>query len=377
MPAPETDEEDFDVEPAPEPPVHYAEQALLGALLLDPGQLARTEALLPEHFRSPAHRAVYAAMCTLTPPELEVHRKEPVWVNAVLARAVEEAPGVSAAYLHTCIGACLRPQHAASYAEMVRADHARRTLRVHAVRLEQAATDTTLPDPVTAVAEQAAAIGQFVDQLANRFTSRTARLPRTPVPAPPPPEMSEEVVEEERLFLATATAQPNVIKELTLRPEDFAVPLHGQLYQCLTGLAHRGEDIDPITVLWEAQHRGLLTWDAGPNNVLTLFSQPAGSPEHWAEQILRRALLFGARRTAARIRTVAEDQANTTHQLVTGTRRALAALSALRTRRQRHQHPHAQIPTRSADRAHTPTAGACVTPRAYPTVGSRNRSPGP
>jgi replicative DNA helicase len=357
MPTPETDEEDFDVEPAPEPPVHYAEQALLGALLLDPEQLAQTEGLLPEHFRSPAHRAVYAAMRTLTPPEPDVHRTEPVWINAVLARAIEEAPGVSAAYLHTCIGACPRPQHAASYAEMVRADHARRTLLEHAVRWEQSATDTTLPDPITTVAEQADVLARFVDELATRTASHPGSLPRTPLPADPPRERTEEALEEERLFLATAIDRADGLKELPLRAEDFVLPLHGQLYQCLTALTSRGQDVDPITVLWEAQHRGLLTSGVSPEDVLTLLSEPAGSPEHWADEILQRALLFGARRTAARIRAFAEDPGNSTHQLITGTRRALVGITALRARLHPDPAPRARKPTTPLARPPTPAAG--------------------
>ncbi|OEV27505.1 hypothetical protein AN219_22715 [Streptomyces nanshensis] len=349
----ETDDEGIDLEPAPEPPVHYAEQALLGALLLEPEQLAQTEALLPEHFRSAAHRAVYAAMRALTPPEPEVHRKEPVWINIVLAQTVEEANGVTVAYLHTCIGACPQPQHAASYARMIRADHARRTLREHAMRLEALTTDATLPDPAASVAEQAAAIAQFVDELADRFTSRTTPLPRTPVPTPPPHEVSEEVIEEERLFLATATAQPSVIKELPLRAADFAVPLHGQLYQCLTGLARRGEDIDPITILWEAQQRDL-TGDRDPNELLTLLTQPAGSLECWAEGIRHRSLLSCARTAAVHIGAITRDPTNTTHQLITGTRRALANLAVWRTRHDPDQQPNAPNPTtKPTTRVHT------------------------
>ncbi|QPP05196.1 replicative DNA helicase [Streptomyces bathyalis] len=349
---PETDDEDLNLEPPPEPPVHYAEQALLGALLLEPEQLAQTEGLLPEHFRSPAHRAVYAAMRTLTPPEREVHRTEPVWINAVLTRAVEEAPGVSAAYLHTCIGACPRPQHATSYARMIRSDHARRTLREHAIRLEQAATNTTLADPESAALRQADALARFVDELTRQTASHPGSLPRTPLPPDPPRDRTEDALEEERLFLATATDRADGVKELPLRLEDFALPLHGHLYQCLSALTRRGEDIDPIAVLWEAQHRRLLTSGVGPDDVLTLLSQPAGSPEHWAEQILRRALLYGARRAATRIRAFAEDTANSPHQLITGARRALADLTAQHTRCWHRAPPG---PNTTAEPAHSPT----------------------
>ncbi|WP_406481287.1 DUF317 domain-containing protein [Streptomyces platensis] len=48
---------------------------------------------------------------------------------------------------------------------MIRADHARRTLREHADRLRQIATDTTLPDPAVAVLAQAdALVGSALDE---------------------------------------------------------------------------------------------------------------------------------------------------------------------------------------------------------------------
>jgi len=46
---------------------------------------------------------------------------------------------------------------------------------------------------------------------------------RTPLPADPPRERTEEALEEERLFLATARGR--ALKEPPLRAEDFALPL--------------------------------------------------------------------------------------------------------------------------------------------------------
>jgi hypothetical protein len=48
---------------------------------------------------------------------------------------------------HTLVQACPWPKHAATYERMIRADHARRTLRAYAERLRLTATDTTLPQP--------------------------------------------------------------------------------------------------------------------------------------------------------------------------------------------------------------------------------------
>ncbi|CAM5365478.1 hypothetical protein SALBM311S_00080 [Streptomyces alboniger] len=59
---------------------------------------------------------------------------------------------------------------------------------------------------------------------------------------------------------------------------DFLLPLHAALWQSITSLVHRGEMVDPVTVLGEAQHRGLLAGTLTPEDLMALVSTPAGSP---------------------------------------------------------------------------------------------------
>lgn len=331
--------EDVDLDASPPKPVHYAEQALLGALLLDPRRLKTIGILEPDHFGNHSHGALFAALRALPPPDPETHLKDPAWLNTALEASRHEAPGLDNSYLHTLVHACPRPGHAAAYARMVRADHARRTLRVHAERLAQAAADPTLPDPATTTLAQADTLARYLDDLAGQFASHPGPLPRTTPPTPPPREPGGDALDEERLLLATATAYPADLTAMRwLRPEDFALPLHGAIFQCLNALAHRGDPVDPVTVVWEAQHRGL-TADVAPADLMALLSAPVGSPEHWGKRILQRALLDRARAVARRIETFTDDPANTPHQLITGSRRALADLTALRARWQRATQP--------------------------------------
>ncbi|CAM5365434.1 hypothetical protein SALBM311S_00079 [Streptomyces alboniger] len=123
---PEPDEED-DLDRVPKP-VHYAEQALLGALLLEPARLADTEPLIADHFDCHTHAALFTAIRTLPPPDPADHAKDTAWLNAVLDQARPHAPGLNASYLHTLIQFCPLPKHAAAYARMIRADSARRVL---------------------------------------------------------------------------------------------------------------------------------------------------------------------------------------------------------------------------------------------------------
>ncbi|GAU70769.1 hypothetical protein SSP35_22_00730 [Streptomyces sp. NBRC 110611] len=339
--------------------MHHAEQALLGALFLAPHRLADLGGLEADHFSSHAHAMLFAAMRTVPPPAPETHRTDPTWLNTVLDAARPEAPGLAASYLHTLIEACPWPQHAVTYARMIRSDHARRMLGMHAERLAQTATDATLPNPAATVLAQADTLGQFLEDLSGQFAPHPGSLPRRVLREAPAGDSGEEALDEERLLLATATAHPAELRDMRwLMPEDFTLPQHAALWQCLTSLVHRGDPVDPVTVLWEAQHRGLLADGLTPSDLMALISTPVGSPEHWGEKILQRALLAHAHTVATRITAYTEDPANTPHQLITGSRRALAGLTALRTRW--------QCATATPPSTATRTPRASVLPRAGP-----------
>ncbi|NEC64589.1 DnaB-like helicase N-terminal domain-containing protein [Streptomyces sp. SID9727] len=332
-------EDDMEDVHAPRP-VHYAEQSLLGALLLEPHRLHDVGDLDAGHFSNHAHGALWQAMRDLPPPEPDAHRSSPAWLNAVLNAARPHAPGLTASYLHTLIQVCPWPKHAPTYGRMVQADHARRTVLTHAERLVQTATDTTLPNPAAITLAHADTLGQFLDTLAGQFASHPGSLPRTVVRATRAEHHGEEAIDEERLLLATATAHPADLTDMRwLQPDDFTLPLHAALWQCLTALVHNGEPVDAVTVLWEAQHRGLLSGGLDPRDLIDLVSTPVGSAEYWGERVLQRALLARAVEVGTRIAAYAQDPANTPHQLITGSRRALADLTTLRTRWKRSTTP--------------------------------------
>ncbi|MDG5808464.1 DnaB-like helicase N-terminal domain-containing protein [Streptomyces ossamyceticus] len=364
---PDSDEDDnLDRVPPPKP-VHYAEQALLGALLLEPARLADTGTLEASHFDNHTHAALFTAIRALPPPDLNDHAKDTTWLNAVLKQARAHAPGLSATYLHFLIQFCPRPKHAAAYASMIHADNARRILRGHAERLAATATDLALPNPAATTLAAADALSRVLDDLAGQFTPHPGSLPRTPPPAAVTRACNDEDLDEERLLLATATAYPADVQQMRwLSAEDFTLPLHGALWQCVTALVHRSDMVDPVTVLGEAQHRGLLTDTLTPRDLMALISTPAGSPEYWGERVLQRALLARAHEVADRITTYADDPANTPHQLITGSRRALADLNSLRTRWNRATAP-ARTPARSASapRAGPPPRPAITTSRTH------------
>ncbi|MEE1829826.1 DnaB-like helicase N-terminal domain-containing protein, partial [Streptomyces sp. SP17KL33] len=239
----------------PPQPLHYAEQALLGALLLEPHRLHNVDGITPDSFSNYAHGALFGAIRALPAPNPDQHAQDTNWLNAVLAAAREDARALTASYLHTLIQVCPQPRHAQAYARMVEAEHARRTLRAHAERLALTASDVTLPHPVPDALSEADALARAVDDIAARFPSHSGSLPRAPSPTAVLGD-PEEAVDEERRLLATATAHPDDVEQLRwLSTDDFTHPLHAGLWQCLTALARRRAPVDPVTVLWEAQQR--------------------------------------------------------------------------------------------------------------------------
>jgi replicative DNA helicase len=361
-PAPNEDDDLADLpDTHPPQPVYYAEQALLGALLLEPHRLADVTGIEPGSFSNHAHGALFAAIRALPAPDPIQHARDTSWLNAVLAAAREHARGLTASYLHTLIQVCPWPRHAPAYARMIEAEHARRTLRAHAERLAGTARDVTLPQPVSTTLAAADALARCMDDLAARFPPHSGSLPRTP--APPPRDThdghDEEALDEERLLLATATAHPADAEQMRwLTVHDFTHPLHAGLWRCLTALTRRGAAVDPVTVLWEAQQRGLLTTGVEPAHLLDLLAGTAGSPQYWGERILQRAVLRTAQDVGYRIEAFTDDPATTPYQLVVASRRALADLHAVRTRWNQASTP---APTDSPARA-----GASAPPRAGP-----------
>ncbi|MFD5108935.1 DnaB-like helicase N-terminal domain-containing protein [Streptomyces cinereoruber] len=326
------EEDDLDTIPASQP-VFHVEQALLGALLLDPRRLGDVTGIYADSFSTAAHAALFAAINALPPPDPDEHARNITWLNQVLAAGREQARGLTVSYLHTLIQVCPWPRHAAAYARMVEAEHARRRLRAAAEHLLQTAHDDTLAHPVPTVLAEADVLAAVVDDIATRFLPRAGALPRAPASPPAIVPDHTEATEEEQLLLATATARPADIESVRwLLAEDFTQPLHAGLWQCLTTLVRRHEPVDPVTVLWEAQQRGLLHDGREPSDVLRLLAEPAGSVEHWSQRVLARSLLTTVDHAARRIQAYSDDPLITPFQLVAGARRALADIGAVRTR---------------------------------------------
>ncbi|WP_435190999.1 DnaB-like helicase N-terminal domain-containing protein [Streptomyces sp. bgisy126] len=325
-------------------PLLKAEQAVLGAVFLDPGQLAHLDWLAPEHFYRPVHQALFAALRTLrSDGHPAIGAKGPVplsWVTDAIEEAGRHVRGLTAAYTHSLISACPRPAHAPVYGRMVLEGAIHRTVAEHATRLHQVARADALQGEVAGALRSADVLTGVLTDLARRWGTEPrpvapATAPATG-PAVPPPVRADQVAEDERFLLAVLTEQPNAVAEVVdwLRPVDFADPAHGQLYRCLGALHHRGEPIDRITLLWEAQRRGLLADGTLSSEQLTALCDDVvpGSAEWFGERVIRSSLTRTAAASARAVRALAEDEALGPGRLINHALHALGPLDEVRAR---------------------------------------------
>ncbi|MFF3750549.1 DnaB-like helicase N-terminal domain-containing protein [Streptomyces sp. NPDC002018] len=327
-------------------PLLRAEQAVLGAVLLDPDQLGRLGWLAPEHFSRPVHRALFTTMRTLhtnAHPAVSTKAKAVVplsWVTDTVAEASRHVRGLTAPYAHALIAACPRSGNAPLYGRMVLEGAIHRTVTEHAVRLHQAARADALRGDVEGALHQADVLAGVLGDLARRWgTEPRPQAPTTPpatAAAEPALAGTDDAVEDERFLLAVLTERSGAMDEVVgwLRPVDFADPAHAHLYQCLGALHHRGEPIDRMTLLWEAQRRGLLADGTLTAEQLAGICDGvgAGSAEWLGEQVIRSSLTRTAAATARTVRALAEDETLAPGRLISHALYALGPLDEVRAR---------------------------------------------
>lgn len=141
---------------------------------------------------------------------------------------------------------------------------------------------------------------------------------------------------DEQFLLALLVHQDGAIEGVFdwLRPGDFADPRHGQLYRCLGALHHRGEPIDPVTALWEAQRRGLLAEGTLTEGHLAFLcgSGVVSSADWLGEQVLGRSVNRTASAAAQQIVAQTDDGQLAPGQLINQALHALGPVDEVRTR---------------------------------------------
>ncbi|GLW58184.1 hypothetical protein Kpho01_61950 [Kitasatospora phosalacinea] len=297
-------------------PQMEAEQAVLGALLLAPHQLGNVAPWLePEHFYRPAHAALFEVLLAqqraghraLADGDAEARR---AWALEAMESAAAACPAFTPSYGHALVSACPMADHATAYGRMVLESAVRREVHEHAHRLLAAARADAEPEAVLRLtADLRTAIGRLADAWGPPDTRHQ------PAPDTWPTELSEEVarqtLRQEEALLASLSAAPTELADLVgwLHPRDLLDPGHREIYRALAGLGHRGEPIDPLTVLWEVQHRGALRdGSLTAERVRTLTRAGyQGEAGYWAERVLRSCLLRTTTSRAGAVRLLAMD----------------------------------------------------------------------
>ncbi|SEM65702.1 DnaB-like helicase N-terminal domain-containing protein [Streptacidiphilus jiangxiensis] len=332
-------------------PVVLAEQALLGALLLDPQQTRTVhEWLAAQNFYRAAHRALYQALVDqfrAGHPALAPHpgKEEALaWLTDAVATASRTTRGISPSYPHTLAAACPRSDHAPVYGRMVVEAALQRTVAEHATRmLTSAQTTLAAGGEARILLTHLDILTEVLDQL-----GRLAGVPRPghgadqSAPGLGEPavvngsveQLGQDLLAEEEMLLGTLLQTPQVIGEMAvwLRPADFADPGLGAVFSLLVALHRNGRAIDQVTLLWEARRRGLLTDQVlTVERILGLVPAP-GDPAFGGEIVARRALARTASAAAWQVRDFAATMPPS--RLVP---RALALLAPVQQARQRWQ----------------------------------------
>jgi replicative DNA helicase len=96
-----------------------------------------------------------------------------------------------------------------------------------------------------------------------------------------------------------------------LRPDDFARPLCGEVYEVITVMRTRAVPIDPVTVLGEFRRHGRLRDDGYPAGELIAMIETVPAPEmtpHYARLVLEAATFRRIERAGTRITQVGRAQ---------------------------------------------------------------------
>lgn len=312
-----------------------AEQALLGAVLLDPaGQQRALDLVEPADFRRPWHAQVLAAMRRVQsagrlPGPLEVYpelRNDPD-LPATVAR--------DAVLLADLMDAVPRPAHAPAYAAMVAERGIRLRLELAGSRLAQTASTGQLDDTAHIVwqarREVAACRARWLALPAALRPEPPVSASRDPAPAAPKRLAAEPARERQPEDPAAWAAGSRALRDLIagpsritevrgwLRPEHFAAPGHGELYSIVRDLDAARRPVDPVTVSWEAARRGFSADPAALADGTGAFAYAS------AREVRRLSQLASAAHAGHDLQVSAADPRQPPGQLLSVAARLLAA----------------------------------------------------
>jgi replicative DNA helicase len=154
-----------------------------------------------------------------------------------------------------------------------------------------------------------------------------------------------------------------------LRPDDFARPLCGEVYQLLTTMRATATPIDPVTVLGELRRAGRLRSDGYPGGELVAMIEAvptSASTPYYARLVLEAATFRSIERCGGRISQVGRAQRGTPSDAFDVVTQAWRDLADTRDRWQRSNTPGSR--SSDAERLQAPDR---VRPQPAETVRAR------
>ncbi|GAA2031074.1 DnaB-like helicase N-terminal domain-containing protein [Catenulispora yoronensis] len=230
---------------------HRAEQALIGAALIDRTLLNDVGYLSFTDFADPTHQLVFKTIV-----DLAISR--PDLAGAALADQVArivDRPSVDAEYLGGLAMSCPDPDAIAVYGRMVAEAALRREMAAHAERLTGEAGPVRGLDPrLDHLALLADALRThdtglaWVGETASSLTYTGASYDSWML-----------ATERERIILSDLIQHPELIPEVHwLDAEVFTSPANRMVYETILIVDDRGEPVQELTVAWELSRRRAL-----------------------------------------------------------------------------------------------------------------------
>jgi replicative DNA helicase len=271
-----------------------AEQAVIGALLMQPGRYAEVaEWLQVDDFDGTNERIAYGAIVELHTRGVPVTPEE---VNRlVLEHQPRPLPPADGAFLVDCMQACPADDRVAIYARMVLESSVRRRIADHAAGLRQRAEQATTADDLNRVFFAVDTVRRDVEQLHQREARASGALAPTPVtPARLDPitrDRRHRESADERTAVRALVDQPAAMTRVStwLNPDDFTDWGCRLVYARLQAMHREHKPIDPLTLAWNASQVGL---DPTAASALASGSprDTTGHAEAAARRVLRRSV---------------------------------------------------------------------------------------
>ena len=231
-----------------------AEQAVLGALLQNPGLIDQVGHLSGADFSDTSHKWIFDAIT-------ETHAVHPELTGERFMTVVaDSAPEIDRLYLDALPGRCPVPGHLPAYGRMVAEASMIRELDVHAHRIARGAADLLRRRAVAGTAKQRS-IPEHLARLAEAMIHHTRRLDpdRWPEVGPAPSTSQTEALPEqlqarrEVEVLAGLLQHPAQCAQVLkwLPPRAFTPGPHREIYEALRAVARTGAPVDALTVAWQ------------------------------------------------------------------------------------------------------------------------------